>query len=118
MGMRIFMAISYMLIPLIMIGFGILWKTRPPKRINVLYGYRSRRSMANKEAWVFAHKYMGRIWVTSGWVLLVLTVLFLYLYPDFQEAAMEYSVFMIVQLVAMIAGIPATEKALKEHFQN
>lgn len=116
MGMRIFMIITYLLVPLLMIGFGRLWLHRPPKNINVIYGYRSTRSMASKEAWDFAHRYIGRIWACSGWALLVVTGIFLWMYPDMESAYGEYMVFMGLQLVAMIAGIPATEKALKERF--
>ena len=43
------MLLSILITPLLMIGFGLLFIYKPPKRINPLYGYRTRRSMRNQE---------------------------------------------------------------------
>lgn len=45
-----------------MIGFGRLFQKNPPQEINSLYGYRTARSMKNRETWDFAHHYIGRLW--------------------------------------------------------
>lgn len=52
----IFMLFVDLVTPLIMILFGRLFLTRPPKSINGVYGYRTARSMKNKETWAFAHR--------------------------------------------------------------
>lgn len=56
-----------LLIPCTMLLFGVLWKRRPPRDINCLYGYRTARSCKSQAAWDFAHQYIGRVW--RGWGL-------------------------------------------------
>ena len=62
MGFRIFMLIVVLLIPLIMLLFGWLFFRRTPKKINYVFGYRTKRSMRNKETWKFANQYFGKVW--------------------------------------------------------
>lgn len=38
----------------------------PPKKINYLYGYRTRTSMKNEVNWIFAQKYSGKIMMLLG----------------------------------------------------
>ena len=42
---------------------GMVW---PAKKINSLYGYRSRRSMHSQEAWDFAQQYANKLLVVIG----------------------------------------------------
>lgn len=56
-----------LIIPCTMLFFGFLWKRRPPKSINSLYGYRTAMSCKSQKAWRFAHQYAGRLW--RGWGL-------------------------------------------------
>lgn len=44
----------------------------PPKNINMLYGYRTTRSMKNQEQWDFSQKYSAKILMFCG-VFLILT---------------------------------------------
>ncbi len=41
-------------LPLVIIGY--IYKMRPPKKINHIYGYRTRRSMKNQQVWDYANK--------------------------------------------------------------
>ena len=75
MGYWFFMLASDLLIPALMIGFGYLFRKRPPKTVNYLFGYRTTRSMKNQDTWLFAHRYCGRLWFRWGLVLLPFTVL-------------------------------------------
>lgn len=68
-----FMLVCCLLIPVSMLVIGGLWRTRPPERVNGVYGYRTARSMKNRETWVFAHAYCGGLWRKMGWVLLVIS---------------------------------------------
>ena len=74
MGFWIFMLFCDLLIPAVMIGFGGVWKKKPPKEINGFYGYRTAMAMKNRDTWTFAHKYCGKIWYICGWILLVVTI--------------------------------------------
>lgn len=51
MGFWIFMLMMNLLIPLSMIGFGWMFLKSPPKEINAVFGYRTRRSMLNPDTW-------------------------------------------------------------------
>ena len=55
-----------LLIPAVMIVIGAVFLKRPPKRVNGFYGYRTARSMSSQEAWDFAHRVCGRLWLGCG----------------------------------------------------
>ena len=120
MGLWIFMLLTVLLIPLTMIGFGARFARRPPDRINVVFGYRTRRSMKSMDAWRFAHGYFGRLWKRTGWVLLPLSVIvmLLVLGKDEQTAGWTGTAVMFAQMIALIAPIFPTERALKERFDE
>ena len=71
MGFWIFCLAMNLLLPVIMLVFGRLFQTKPPKTINGLFGYRTARSMKSQEAWDFAHRTCGRLWFKLGLVLLM-----------------------------------------------
>ena len=66
----IYMLVCSLLIPLIILGAGALLAKHPPKQINWAYGYRTRRSTKNKETWLFAQVYAGRLWMRLSWPML------------------------------------------------
>ncbi|VEJ35943.1 Predicted integral membrane protein [Aedoeadaptatus ivorii] len=69
-------AMGVLLVPIIMIVFGWLLYARGPKEINPTYGYRTKRSMKSPEAWQFAQKFFGKIWLVTDIVLAVAGLLF------------------------------------------
>lgn len=70
-----FMLCCDVLLPVIMIVSGrVMWK-HTPKDINGVLGYRTRRSMVNKDTWNFAHNHCGRLWWKTGWIMLMPTIL-------------------------------------------
>jgi uncharacterized membrane protein len=69
-GFYIYMLLTSLLIPVIMLVFGWIFRRQAPKKINVWYGYRSARSMKNEDTWVFAHQHIGRTLMIAGAVLL------------------------------------------------
>ncbi len=79
MGFWFFMLLCAVLIPVVMIGFGKLWRNHPPKEINAFYGYRTSMSMKNADTWAYAHRYCGKIWYICGWVLLIPSVVLMLL---------------------------------------
>ena len=116
----IYMLLMDLLIPALMIGIGILFQKRPPKRINGIYGYRTKRSMQTQETWNFAHRYFGALWVKIGLVLLPLSVIpLVFVYG--KETDLVATVGCIVpgvQILPMIVPIFFTERALKESFDE
>ena len=75
MGFFIAMFLCNLLMPSIMVIAGYCMYKNPPKEINGLIGYRTAMSEKNKDTWAFAHDCCGKLWIKSGIILLVPTVL-------------------------------------------
>ncbi len=118
MGFWIFMIISELLIPIIMIVFGRIFMKKPPGTINSVYGYRTKRSMKNMDTWTFAHKYFGRIWYICGLILLPISIIpmFFVLGKETGIIGTVGGVITFVQLVLLFATIFQTEYALSKRF--
>lgn len=74
MGFWFFMLAMNLIIPLSMIFLGKYFSKHAPGQINMLFGYRTARSMKNQDTWQFAHHYFGKLWFKMGLWMLVLTV--------------------------------------------
>lgn len=115
-----FLFICNLIVPVIMIIAGrMMWK-HCPKKINSVYGYRTRRSMKNMDTWKFAHNYCGRLWYKIGCIMLLLTVLVQI--PFFRSSediiGMVGLVLCMIQVVVLIASVFPTEAALKKTFHE
>ena len=120
MGFWIFMTSMDLLVPLIMMGFGSRFQRHAPKEINGFYGYRTSRSVKNRDTWVYAHHYSGRLFFQSGLVMLLLAVaisLFILGKGETIVAIVGCSVI-VLQIIPMLVVIFFTEKALKKIFDD
>lgn len=115
----LFMLATVLLIPGCMLYFGRRFQTRPPERINGGYGYRSTRSMQSQEAWDFAQVYSGQFWFRAGRPTLAVSLVWMLLLPgrDIGTVGSSAVVLTGLQLLPLLAVIPATERALKRKFQ-
>ena len=121
LGMWILMLVCNLPIPAVMIGIGRQYEAKPPRKINGLSGYRTKRSMKNQDTWDFAQAYMGKVWRKAGWGLLPLTVLgqALTLFcPTIESMCMWSLAPTTVGVVALIATIFPVERALKRTFDK
>jgi uncharacterized membrane protein len=120
MGFWIFMLVMVLFIPLIMIGFGGYFMKKAPKKINTLFGYRTAMSMKNKVTWKFAHHYAGKVWFITGWIVLIITIAIMLMLvgQDTEKIGWAGAIVSLVQCIPLLAVIPATEKALKEKFDE
>ena len=119
-GFYVYMLLTSLLIPVIMLVFGWIFRCRAPKKINVWYGYRSARSMKNEDTWVFAHQHIGRTWLIVGAVLLVISVIpMIAVYgKDVDTVSVVSLVLTVVQLIPLIVSLIPTERALKNTFDE
>lgn len=119
-GFWIFMLFMDLLIPLLMVGLGKLLAKHPPKRINGVSGYRTKRSMKTQETWEFAHRYFGNLWFRLGLVLIPLSVLpLIFVYgKDIELIGIVGAVVTLFEIVPMIVPVFPTERALKENFDE
>lgn len=120
MGFWIFMLISDLLIPAVMIGFGQCFLKSIPGDINMVFGYRTKMSMKNQDTWDFAHKYCGRIWRSCGLILLPLSIIPLLFVIGKNEDVVGTvgGIVCGVQLVPLVGSIIPTELALRRTFDK
>lgn len=120
MGFWIFMLIMNMLLPAVMIYFGVRFVKKPPKDINMIYGFRTKRSMMNRDTWEFAHRYCGKIWRVIGVVLLTLSIvaMVLVMNKDIKSVGIYGSMICGVQIVVVIISLIPTNRALKNNFDE
>lgn len=114
------MLVVDLIIPLTMIILGAVFMKKPPKNINYLFGYRTPRSTKNEDTWQFAHNYCGKIWVSWGWVLLILSLLpfIILIGKDKDLIATVGGAISIIQLIVILLTIVPVEKALKKTFDE
>ena len=120
MGFWIFMIIIDLLIPVIMIVCGYVFRKSAPKEINSLVGYRTERSMKSKAAWDFAHEYFGKLWIIIGWAILIPSALCM-LFVMGRNGDIVGGIgsgICLTQCAAMVIPIFPTEAALKRNFDK
>lgn len=115
-NMKIFYWITDLLIPLMMIGIGLLFKNNSPKKINWAFGYRTKRSMASQEAWDYANKRFAQIWLKWGMVLVVVITLSKLLIPVSDEILTI--IHAIIGIISIFGVIPMVEMELKRRFPS
>ena len=115
-----FMFVCDLLIPILMIISGrIMWK-HPPQKINGILGYRTTRSMKNKDTWEFAHNYCGKLWWKTGFMLLIPSAIIHFPFYNRTETEIGIigSILCTMQCVVMIVPIFLTEQAINRTFTD
>ena len=102
----------FIIIDIIFVFFGFLFVQFPPKKINSLYGYRSKNSMKSQENWDFAHRYSGKMITTLFLILLIgtNTLLILKIKLDTTWLIMWMSLHLLVVIFVLFK----TESQLKK----
>lgn len=107
----ILMLLGACFVPILILVIGIIFQKHAPKEINGFIGYRTRRSMQSQEAWDYANKRMGEIWLALGVILLVVSIPLTLLFAE-----NGLTIAMIAQVVALILSIIPVEVELKAKF--
>ena len=120
MAFWFFMFIMVLLIPAAMAGSGRMFMKKAPDNVNMLFGYRTSRSIKNKDTWVFAHKYIGKLWLYGGMIILPFSIvpMFFCLGKPADTIGAFGGIIVALQMIPMIGTIISTEKALKTHFDE
>ena len=111
------------LIGLIFILAGMIQKHYPPKEINSLYGYRTKRSMKDQRNWDEGNKYSTQLLLKCGLVLFiagfVVTAGMALLNISIELRTLLKVIIMLLGAVGtVIALFTATEKHLKQTFPD
>ena len=91
-----------------------------PKKINRIFGYRTKMSMKNCDTWEFAHKYIGKLWLRFGLLLIPITVIPMLLVLGKNENVVGTVGLIVsfINIVVLIIPIFFTEKALNRAFDK
>ncbi len=113
----LYMLICTLLMPICCIYYGNIFMKNPPE-MNAAKGYRTTRSMNSNEAWLYAHKLLGKIWRILGVVLLVLSFVgMLYVRNGVIGTIAMYGVIIVVlQIVVLLCSAVPVEMGLKKRF--
>jgi uncharacterized membrane protein len=107
------MFLPQLILSLVLVLAGFIMAKYPPKKINPIYGYRTRRSMQSPEAWKCAQRFSSRRIVLSG--LYGLLVFFISWALDFSEGVQ--GLLMIATLMlTIIYVVYSVEGILKKKF--
>lgn len=118
MGYRLTIAVCAFLIPLLMIVFGLVLALYSSRNMNAFFGYRSRISVMSEKAWRFANMFAGVLWAATG-MLFTAGNIFIYRYALSQgDMTVEMSVYMMVQILVLIAVNYPVRKALSRNFDR
>jgi uncharacterized membrane protein len=85
----------------------------PPREINMLYGYRSRRARKSQEAWDFAQQFGNRRMFEIAFVQMAVGVMGLWIPLD-QIVGLVISI--VLMTLCLIYLMATTEKELKRRF--
>src|SRR5262245_10740586 len=106
--MKTLLVIHFMMGPLLLV-IAVLTKLFPPKNINSFYGYRTRRSMQNENAWREANTYNSNALVVLA-VCVSFFQLLAYQLIDEPMSLLISAGFLVVGLMLMVF---LTERHLK-----
>ena len=87
----------------------------PPKKINMLYGYRTSASMKNQKRWDFAQKYSSKLSLLLGGILLASSLLGFVFKVSIGKGVIIGTLELIILVIMMFLQ---TEKAIKQQFKN
>ena len=108
-------ALLFVLTGLTIVVAGLLMHKFPPKKINNLYGYRTKRSKNSQESWEFAQKYSANQLAIYGSITGLIGLALLFIPINHTNAAVIISLIVIITLI--IIPIVLTEKELKKRFE-
>ena len=109
------MKYSILIVPLMLIIVGFVMYKRPPKKINWIIGYRTRKSMRDKKKWKKANQYCGKLWIIIGFLTTIISCLLLML-DYFKILGLSETIItstLLIQLIPLILSIFIVENKIK-----
>lgn len=120
-GMWVLMLICNLLIPAVAIWYGRRFQANPPREPNGVFGYRTTRSMKNRDTWNFAQRKMGQVWGRRGLVMLPLAVVcqgLTLLCPTVDGMCLWSLPITVVEVALLLLSMIPVERALKVNFDE
>ena len=96
-------------------------KKHTPEEINSIIGYRTKRSMSSPEAWRFANRLCGDMWIKGGFALLIpslaLTIIICMLFNN-RIGVVASCIIELVQVALIFLPVHYVEQQLKKKFED
>ena len=120
MAIWITMLLTDLLIPALMLIFGMWSKKGGPKRINPVFGYRTAMSMKNEDTWTFAHREIGRLWTKWGAVTMLAAIVCMLPFIGQGEEIIGTAGILVclLELIPLVGCIVPVENALGRTFDK
>lgn len=120
MGLWMVLLFSNLLIPGLLILFGWMFRAHAPKKINLAFGYRTKRSMRNEDTWQFAQAEFGKLAWRWGLAELIPALLGMLLVRGRGEAAISAVGGGLCGVLCIPIGVIIwqVERALKRAFDD
>ena len=112
--MNLEFSIGHLIIGPLMLVISYIFAKYPPKKINDLYGYRTKRSMRNQNTWDFANRHSTHLM----WKVSLLTCVVQAIGVILLDEGVALLTATIVLVTTLIYSVYLTEKALKNTFDN
>ncbi|EML6319847.1 SdpI family protein [Bacillus sp. FSL L8-0199] len=92
------------LIGIIFVLAAIILQKNPPTDINAAYGYRTKRSMKNKELWGAGNRYSAEVMKQNGFIMMLIgsVISILFRYPHTIIAIMVVMLLLIIRLFIQV----------------
>ncbi len=98
---------------------GLFLYYKPPRDINKVIGYRTKRSMKNQDSWDFANKYSGKLMIIYGIIYLICVGVSVALFSVEKIGSIEITfeaietIYLILLVLFFTLIIVTVEKQLK-----
>ena len=113
--MESYYLIIHLILGPLMLVLSLVYKSFPPKSINMLYGYRTRSSMKSPEVWDASNAYASNLMMWMSIATIAFQAAFHFLIESQANVILASTIALTVLL---IATIPLTEKFIKDNFDK
>jgi len=107
---QLLIAVGYLVFMLVV---SFIFLKYPPKKINHLYGYRTKLSMANQEIWKVANDYSAKLMVKITLISIVFPPILYFIYPQ-----KNLLITIVIHTVLLLSTLYFTEKHLDIDFDK
>ena len=99
--MELFSRIAILITPALLLTFGLLYFLKPIKEANHIFGYRSYFGMGSVEAWRFAQRFAGFLYMILGGVMTLAMVIvsIVLIWKDTMTLLTTCAICLVIELI-------------------
>lgn len=103
-----------LLIGIIFILASLFLKKKPPTDVNLIFGYRTKRSMKNKKLWEAGNRYSAEIMIQNGYIMIILGIIISLFFKNPSTSILLIMGAMILLIISMFVRVETRLKKLEE----